>query len=248
MLRLLTRDPKALQQILSNVQIQIAIGVWVDVVSGTVKSISRAAVSKLRVRAGQERLAVLRRVRLKSSRSGVGIKLQREIALRRGLMLESLRRRYRTGSRLRRLGSVAGPRCLRRSPLPSRSPPSPTALTLTPSRLTLVGPGAMGCPMSRRNSAALSAPQHLARQIGAIALDGDIDVIFERQRDYVLRRSDTDCPRESANPGATYWSAWRATPRASPREKAEAGAPPPAAGRRLNRDLLGEESRRRQGQ
>ncbi len=39
-----------------------------------------------------------------------------------------------------------------------------------------------------QGSAALSAPQHLARQVGTIALDGDIDVIFERQRDHVLRR------------------------------------------------------------
>ena len=83
-------------------------------------------------------------------------------------------------------------------PEPTPEPLScrPTAFTLTPSRLTLVGPGLMGWPMSRRSAAALRAPHHFARQIGAVALNGDIHVIFKRQRDDVLRRQIQIAARE----------------------------------------------------
>ena len=74
------------------------------------------------------------------------------------------------------------------TPLPPPPDGAPLVFTLTPLRLTLVGPGHDTLPHVAQQAAALGAPQHFAREQRAIALHFDIDIVLERQRDHVLRR------------------------------------------------------------
>jgi hypothetical protein len=67
-------------------------------------------------------------------------------------------------------------------PEPTPDPLSAKArlFTLTPSRLTLANVS--------QEAAALSAPHYFTGEIRTVPLDRDIHVVFERQRDHVLRR------------------------------------------------------------
>ncbi len=45
-----------------------------------------------------------------------------------------------------------------------------------------------GCSDAAQSSAALSAPQHLLGEQRTVALHFNVDVVFDRERDHVLRR------------------------------------------------------------
>ena len=86
-----------------------------------------------------------------------------------------------------------GPSCVRMPPpeltplppFPAETPPLP--LMLTPVRLTLVGPGATPCPRDSQHAAAFGAPQNFTRQQRPVALHFDVDIVFNRERDHILR-------------------------------------------------------------
>ena len=75
------------------------------------------------------------------------------------------------------------------TPLPPPLEGAPLVFTLTPLRLTLVGPAATFCP-TLRSRLPLSARRSNSRcKQRAIALHFDIDIVFERERDHILRRN-----------------------------------------------------------
>ena len=78
-----------------------------------------------------------------------------------------------------------------RSGAAARTPPE---LTLTPCRLTLCGPGATPTPTLPQRAAGLGAPQNFSRQQRPVALHFHVDIVLDRQRDHVLRRSGRGFP------------------------------------------------------
>ena len=110
------------------------------------------------------------------------------IALRRGGVLK-IGETEMVGSN----DGMVGPSCVTMpppelTPLPPPLEGAPLVLTLTPVRLTLVGPARDALTNAAQQSAALGAPQHFAREQRAIALHFDIDIVFERERNHVLSR------------------------------------------------------------
>ena len=69
------------------------------------------------------------------------------------------------------------------TPAPPADEGAPLVLMLTPERLTLVGPAATPEADAAQGASALRAAQNFAGQQRAVALDFDIDIVFEREGD-----------------------------------------------------------------